>query len=174
VDQCIEARNGSMEPASVLPNFKLPHQLAVAACSVVAACGPDAPWVGFSASARSVLSYVILHAPVRAAYRSLRAVWAFKASIGAAVGGYLGLNVAALSAGIMFGVQPLIAHDASGHALYAPYPLKLAVPAMAIEHLLVFGLVEGLVTGLVVAYLQRTDPSLLHAVPLKPVEEVSG
>ena len=86
MDQCIEARSGSVEPEAVLPNFKLPHQLAVAACSVVAACGPDVPWGGFSASARSVLCYVILHAPVRAAYRSLRAVWAFKASIGAAVG----------------------------------------------------------------------------------------
>ena len=82
----IEARNGSLEPASVLPNFKLPHKLAVAACAVVAGCQPDAPWAGFSASARSVLSYVILHAPARAAYRAARVVWAFKASIGAAVG----------------------------------------------------------------------------------------
>jgi DNA-binding transcriptional ArsR family regulator len=33
-----------------------------------------------------VLCFVILHAPARAAYRSLRAVWAFKASIASAVG----------------------------------------------------------------------------------------
>lgn len=82
MDQCIEARN---EP-SVLPNFKLPHNLAVAACAVVAGCQQDAPWAGFSISARSVLSYVILHAPARAAYRAARVVWAFKASIAAAVG----------------------------------------------------------------------------------------
>ena len=86
MDQCIEARNGSLEPQAVLPNFKLPHKLAVAACAVVAGCQPDAPWAGFSVSARSVLSYVILHAPARAAYRAARVVWAFKASIGAAVG----------------------------------------------------------------------------------------
>lgn len=82
MDSAIEARN---EP-SVLPNFKLPHKLAVAACAVVAGCQPDAPWAGFSASARSVLSYVILHAPARAAYRAARVVWAFKASIASAVG----------------------------------------------------------------------------------------
>lgn len=81
-DLTIEARNES----SVLPNFKLPHKLAVAACAVVAGCQPDAPWAGFSASARSVLSYVILHAPARAAYRTARIVWAFKSSIASAVG----------------------------------------------------------------------------------------
>jgi cobalt/nickel transport system permease protein len=80
--------------------------------------------------------------------------------IAAAIGGYVGLNVAALSAGIMFGIQPLIAHDAAGHALYAPYPLKLAVSAMVLGHL-IFGLVEAAVTGMVVAYVQRTDSSLL-------------
>jgi len=81
--------------------------------------------------------------------------------IGAGIGGYVGLNVAALLAGIEFGVQPLIAHDAAGHALYAPYPLAVAVPVMALEHLLVFGIVEAVVTALVVAYLQRTDPRLV-------------
>ena len=81
--------------------------------------------------------------------------------IGAAAGGYLGLNVAALSTGLMFGIQPLIAHDASGHALYCPFGLKLAVPAMCASHLLVFGVVEAVVTGLVVRYLQRVEPSLL-------------
>jgi cobalt/nickel transport system permease protein len=85
--------------------------------------------------------------------------------IGAAIGGYVGINVAALAAGTMFGLQPLIAHDAAGHALYAPYPLLVAIPAMALEHLLVFGVVEAVVTGLVVMYLQRSDPSLLYGVP---------
>jgi len=88
--------------------------------------------------------------------------------IGAAVGGYVGLNLAALAAGTMFGIQPLIAHDAAGRALYAPYPLQVAVPAMALEHLLVFGVVEAVVTGLVVMYLQRSDPSLLQGVEIGP------
>ncbi len=81
--------------------------------------------------------------------------------IGAAVGGYVGLNVAALSAGLMFGIQPLIAHDAAGHALYCPYGLRVAIPAMCGSHLLLFGFVEAAVTGLVVAYLQRVEPELI-------------
>jgi cobalt/nickel transport system permease protein len=90
--------------------------------------------------------------------------------LGAAVGGYIGLNVAALACGCELGIQPLLAHDAAGHALYAPYPLSVSVPAMVAGHLL-FGLVEALFTGLVVAYLQRTDPSLLFAVPTKTLPE---
>ena len=82
--------------------------------------------------------------------------------IGAALGGYLGLNAAALAAAVMLGIQPLLAHDAAGHALYAPYPLVVAAPAMALGHLLVFGVVEAVVTGLAVAYLQRADVSLLY------------
>ncbi|HUT74520.1 MAG TPA: cobalt transporter CbiM [Armatimonadota bacterium] len=83
--------------------------------------------------------------------------------LGAAIGGYVGLNAAALAAAVEFGLQPLIAHNAAGRALYAPYPLSVAVPVMAAEHLLVFGLVEAVVTGLVVAYLQRAEPALLRA-----------
>lgn len=88
--------------------------------------------------------------------------------LGAAVGGYVGLNVAALTAGVMFGLQPLLAHDAAGHALYAPYPLAVAVPVMAFEHLVVFGWVEALVTGMVIAYLQRHAPELLAQAPAPP------
>jgi cobalt/nickel transport system permease protein len=72
--------------------------------------------------------------------------------------------VAALSAAIMFGIQPMLERDAAGHALYAPYPLAVAVPAMALEHLLVFGVVEAVVTGLVAIYLQRADVSLFYGV----------
>lgn len=84
-------------------------------------------------------------------------------SIGAALGGYVGLNAAAMTTAVMFGIQPLIARAADGRALYNPFGLKIAVPAMAVEHLLVFGVVEAAVTGLVVGYIQRTDPSLIQA-----------
>jgi cobalt/nickel transport system permease protein len=81
--------------------------------------------------------------------------------IGGALGGYIGLNVAALCAAVMFGLQPLIAHDAAGNALYSPFGLKVAIPAMAVEHLILFGLVEALATGLVLRYFQATHPELL-------------
>ena len=91
--------------------------------------------------------------------------------IAAAIGGYAGLNAAAMATGVMFGIQPLLAHDAAGHALYAPYPLAVALPIMAIEHLLVFGWIEAVVTGMVVAYLQRVDVALLGGAAPKTEEE---
>lgn len=82
--------------------------------------------------------------------------------VGAAIGAYIGLNVAAIITGILLGLQPIIAKSPSGEPLYAPYPLVLAVPAMAIEHLLVFGFVEAIITAMVVAYIQRTDSSMMY------------
>ncbi|HET6420218.1 MAG TPA: cobalt transporter CbiM [Geobacteraceae bacterium] len=81
--------------------------------------------------------------------------------IAGAVAGYLAINVAAVCAGIEFGIQPLIASAPDGHPLYAPYPLSVAVPAMALEHLMLFGFVEALVTALVIKYLQKADNELL-------------
>lgn len=81
--------------------------------------------------------------------------------VAAGIAGYVGLNLAAITTAVFFGIQPLIATDASGHAKYAPYPLKVALTAMAAEHLLVFGFIEAVITAFVIAYLQKTDPSLL-------------
>jgi cobalt/nickel transport system permease protein len=81
--------------------------------------------------------------------------------VAGAVAGYLGINAAALLAGIEFGIQPLIATAADGRPLYAPYSLAVALPAMALEHLLLFGLIEALVTALVIRYLQKADRELL-------------
>jgi cobalt/nickel transport system permease protein len=80
----------------------------------------------------------------------------------AGVAGYIGINVAALLAGVEFGLQPLLHHTASGQALYCPYGLNVAVTAMAGEHLLVFGWVEAIVTALVVKYLQKNAPEVIQ------------
>jgi len=82
--------------------------------------------------------------------------------IAAFVAGYIGINVAALLAGVEFGLQPLLCHTAEGHALYCPYGLGVAVPAMIGEHLLIFGWVEAIVTALVVKYMQKQAPELLE------------
>ena len=50
--------------------------------------------------------------------------------IGAGVGSYFGINVAALCAGIEFGLQPLLFTNAAGQALFCPYPLSVSIPAM--------------------------------------------
>ena len=81
--------------------------------------------------------------------------------VAGAIAGYLGINVAALLAGIEFGIQPLIATAPDGHPLYAPYPLNIAIPAMLGEHLILFGFVEALVTALVIRYLQKADKEML-------------
>jgi cobalt/nickel transport system permease protein len=93
--------------------------------------------------------------------------------IGGLVGGYVGICAAALFAGIEFGIQPALFHTASGQALYAPYSLGLAISAMLFTHLTVAGPVEGIVTALVLRYLQARDSTLL-AVPGAAPTLISG
>jgi cobalt/nickel transport system permease protein len=82
--------------------------------------------------------------------------------IAGALAGYIGLNVAAVTTAIMFGLQPLIAKGSDGRPLYFPYPLEVAVPVMAAQHLLLFGVIEAVLTGLLVIHFQRSDPSMLE------------
>lgn len=86
-------------------------------------------------------------------------------AVSAGIGGWLGLNAAAFTTAVMFGIQPLLHAGADGRALYAPYPLSVAVPAMMIQHLALFGGVEGLVTGLVVHHLQRSRSAWVLQAP---------
>jgi len=82
--------------------------------------------------------------------------------IAAAIGGYIGLNIAAVTTAVMFGLQPLLARGPDGRPLYFPYPLEVAIPVMALQHLLLFGIIEAVITALLVIYFQRTEPSLLE------------
>jgi cobalt/nickel transport system permease protein len=77
-------------------------------------------------------------------------------AVAAGVGGWVGLNCAAFSTALMVGIQPWLHTGADGRALYAPFPLSVAIPAMLLGHLVLFGVVEGLITGLAVYYLQRS------------------
>lgn len=78
--------------------------------------------------------------------------------VGAAVGSYLGLNAAALLAAIEFGIQPLLFSDASGAALYCPYPLSVSIPAMMLGHLTVAGIAEAGFTVGILAFLRNAAP----------------
>ena len=84
--------------------------------------------------------------------------------IAAGIGAYAGINIAALMAGMEFGIQPLLHHTASGQALYCPYGLKVTIPTMLGGHMLIFGWVEAIVTALVVKYLQKQDPTFLYSL----------
>jgi cobalt/nickel transport system permease protein len=94
--------------------------------------------------------------------------------MGAAVGGWLGVTMGALFAGVEFGLQPLLFKSAEGAPLYAPYPLAIAVPAMVIPHALVASVVEGLLTALVVIYLQGSNVAVLEAADKPAIAAASG
>ncbi len=96
--------------------------------------------------------------------------------IAAAAAGYIAINVSALFAAFEFGIQPALFHDAIGAPLYAPYPLSVAVPAMLLGHMTFAGLAELIISGGLVAYLQRAHPELLarsapHARPAGAADE---
>jgi cobalt/nickel transport system permease protein len=82
-------------------------------------------------------------------------------ALAGALAGYGAVNISALITALELGIQPWIASSPQGQPLYSPFPLQITVPAMVIPHLLLFGLVEALVTSGVIMYLQKSDPSLL-------------
>ena len=81
--------------------------------------------------------------------------------------GYAGINVSALTAAFLFGIQPLIASTPEGQPLYAPYGLEIAVPAMMLEHLLFIGWIEGFVTAILLKYFIKNEPGMIYALNLK-------
>jgi len=85
---------------------------------------------------------------------SSRRVWA------AGIGAYAGITAAALAVGVQLGIQPLLFSE-NGHALYSPYGLSEAVPAMLLAHMFGASIVEALITALGVGYLQRRHPEYL-------------
>jgi len=81
--------------------------------------------------------------------------------VGAGVGGWLGLTVAAACAGFEMGIQPIINVSSTGVPLYMPYPLSVTVPAMVIGHAFFFSIVEVIVTVLAFTYIARNDPTII-------------
>ncbi len=87
-----------------------------------------------------------------------------RVTVSAFISGYISLVLTAVLTGIEFGIQPIIASTADGKALYCPYDLSIAIPAMALEHLLLFGIVEGIITALVAGYFLKNEPRLIYAI----------
>lgn len=76
--------------------------------------------------------------------------------LGAFLGGYVGINLAALTVAILLGIQPILFQDSNGNPLYNPYPLSVTIPAMMLTHLLI-GLVEGAFTVGVVSFVEKSQ-----------------
>ena len=85
--------------------------------------------------------------------QSSRRLWA------AGIGAYCGLVAAAFCNSIELGIQPLL-HTVNGIAQYAPYGLKVTIPAMVGSHALVVGPIEAAFTVGVFAVLRRQSPEL--------------
>ncbi len=84
-----------------------------------------------------------------------------------ATAAFVGISAAALSTALTLGLQPLIAHDAAGHALYFPFGWSVAVPAMMAIHLLVAAPAEAIVTAAALAYCARNFPEYLGREPAR-------
>ena len=88
------------------------------------------------------------------------------------ISSYLAINVAALFAAIEFGIQPLLFMDAKGLPLYSPYPLNISIPAMIIPHLVVVGILEGVITAGVYGFVKKVSPGVIFdglKIKMKPI-----
>ena len=101
-------------------------------------------------------------------YRVLAGGSIRRRSVAAAVGGYVGICASAILTALVCGIQPLIARDSAGLPAYSPFPLKTWLIAMGASHFLLIGPIEGVITGLVVSYLLKTEKA-----ELAPVQAVS-
>lgn len=88
--------------------------------------------------------------------------------VAAGIGALLGTVAASFSAGVLLGIQPTIAHDALGHAVYCPFGLNISVPAMVMSHLLIAGPADAIVTVAALAFLWNSFPEL--AVSIAPAK----
>ena len=97
--------------------------------------------------------------------------------LGAFIGGYISVNMAALFAAIEFGLQPLLFKDASGLPLYSPYGLAISIPAMIVPHLLVVGFLEGIITLGAYSYIKKASPEIIYngkTKKMKPLYVIIG
>jgi len=113
------------------------------------------------AFAEIIVGYVIFTLIARP-QRSATGVPGRRFLIGAAIGSYGGINLAALLTAFELGIQPMLHVGRDGRPLYCPFPLQLTVPAIMIEHVMLFSVVEALVTVLVLLYLRKAHPDLLR------------
>lgn len=85
--------------------------------------------------------------------------------VGAAAGSYVGINLAAFLTALELGIQTILHVGKDGRPLYSPFPLRLTIPAIMIEHVLLFGVVEVVVTVMVLIYLRKSHPELIGRRP---------
>jgi cobalt/nickel transport system permease protein len=88
------------------------------------------------------------------------------------ISAYIAINIAALFVGTELGIQAMFFKDAAGMPLYSPYSLSTTIPALLIAHLLVAGVVEGIITAGVYGYIKDVSPGIIHEgekIKMKPI-----
>lgn len=78
----------------------------------------------------------------------------FVRPMAAAIAAYLSVNLGALFAALELGIQPWLS-SGSPTPQYFPYPLHVAIPAVLLPHLTAVGLLEAVITVLVLLFIQR-------------------
>lgn len=73
------------------------------------------------------------------------------------VASYISIIFGAISVAILIGIQPILFKDENNLPLYSPFPIKIALPAMLIEHLFLFGFIEGIATVIILKYLLKFE-----------------
>lgn len=81
----------------------------------------------------------------------------------AMVSGYISLNIAAFLTAFILGIQPILYKNPSGQAIYFPYDLKTAIPAMMVGHLAIAGFAESFIAGFILSWIQKNQPQLLYS-----------
>lgn len=82
--------------------------------------------------------------------------------IAAFIGSYAGINIGAFCAALEFGIQPILFKTASGLPIYSPYSLNITIPSMLIPHILVAGMLEGVITAGVYMYIKKMSPGMIY------------
>lgn len=90
------------------------------------------------------------------------------------IASYIAINIGVLCTAIEFGIQPLLFKDIAGMPLYCPYSLSIAIPAMLIPHILVGGVVEGIITVGVLSFIERVSPNFIHEGINRNIKPVYG
>jgi len=107
----------------------------------ILAIGANSLAMGFVGSFGAYYFYRLLH------NRASQSVALF-------ISGYGGMVLASVAVALILGIQPMLFME-DGKAIYFPFGLNVTIPAIIGSHILIFGVIEGLVTVAVVRFFKK-------------------
>jgi cobalt/nickel transport system permease protein len=73
------------------------------------------------------------------------------------ISGWVGIVSSSVVVALILGIQPMLGLDEQGRPLYFPFGLDVTIPAIVGSHALFFGMIEGIATALVVAFVNKLN-----------------